>query len=253
MKYRKRLVAASSAFLMVALLVALSATPTPGQQSPAQVPVAAPAEGSNLPQPMNWQTADDHRNMMEQLGIKALRPGPSGKPDAPNSANYDESLANPFPDLPDVLTLKNGRKVTTAKTWWKQRRPEIIEDFEREVVGRVPRNVPSLTWKVINTVNTKVGSHPVIGKELVGHVDNSAYPLLTVDIQMTLVTPADATGRVPVMMMFGRRGLPQAGEPAPATPGPSRDSTQSRSTRHGAAHCRRVGLRLHQPCEYPGR
>ena len=36
-----------------------------------------------------------------------------------------------------------------------------------------------------------------------GHVDNSSYPAINVDIQMTLVTPADATGPVPVMMMFG--------------------------------------------------
>ena len=26
--------------------------------------------------------------------------------------------------------------------WWNQRRPEIVEDFEREVLGRVPPNVP---------------------------------------------------------------------------------------------------------------
>lgn len=38
--------------------------------------------------------------MMDQLGIKALRPGPSGNESAPNHANYDESLANPYPDLP---------------------------------------------------------------------------------------------------------------------------------------------------------
>src|ERR1700686_2786250 len=89
-----------------------------------------------LPQPMNWTAAEDHQNMLDQLGIKALRPGPSGKEDAPNQANYDESLANPFPNLPDVLTLKNGVKVTTPEMWWKQRRPEIIQDFEREVLGR---------------------------------------------------------------------------------------------------------------------
>ena len=51
--------------------------------------------------------------MMEQLGIKALRPGPSGNEQAPNHANYDEAPANPFPKLPEVLTLKNGTKVTT--------------------------------------------------------------------------------------------------------------------------------------------
>ena len=154
--------------------------------------------------------------MLDQLGIKALRPGPSGNEAAPNHANYDESKANPFPDLPDVLTLKNGKKVTTAAMWWNQRRPEIIEDFEREVYGRVPRITPKVTWTVTNTVNTMVGSRPVIAKQLVGHVDNSSYPLINVDIQMALVTPAGATGPVPVMMMFGRGTLPPPpGEPAP--------------------------------------
>src|SRR5437588_7293207 len=52
----------------------------------------------------NWTAADDHRNMLEQLGIKALRPGPSGNESAPNHANYDEATANPYPDLPGVLT-----------------------------------------------------------------------------------------------------------------------------------------------------
>ena len=159
---------------------------------------------------MNWTAAEDHQSMMDQLGIKALRPGPSGNESAPNHANYDESKANPFPNLPDALTLKNGKRVTTAEMWWNQRRPEIAEDFEREVLGRVPKDVPKVMWTVTNTVQAMVGSHPVIGKELVGHLDNSSYPLISVDIRMTLVTPAEATGPVPVMMMFGRGGLPQA-------------------------------------------
>ena len=112
--------------------------------------------------------------MMEQLGITALRPGPSGNESAPNPANYDEALANPYPKLPDVLTLKNGRKVTRADVWWKQRRPEIVEEFEREVLGRVPKNVPKVTWSVNRTETVTVGGRPVVGKELIGHVDNSS-------------------------------------------------------------------------------
>src|SRR2546425_10088513 len=92
------------------------------------------------PNPNAAATAADHKNMMEQLGIKALRPGPSGNESAPNHANYDESLANPYPNLPDALTLKSGNKVRNAEMWWKQRRPEIVEDFDREGLGRVPRN-----------------------------------------------------------------------------------------------------------------
>lgn len=167
----------------------------------------------------NWTTADDHRNMMDQLGIKALRPGPSGNEKAPNAANYDESKANPFPDLPEVLMLKSGKKVISATVWWSQRRPEIVEDFEREVVGRIPRNVPKVTWSVVKTVKTTVGGRTVTGRQLVGRVDNSSFPQISVEIQVALVTPDGMDKPVPVMMMFTRQGLPPApGEPAPEVP-----------------------------------
>src|SRR5262245_35629773 len=170
--------------------------------------------------PDSWTTADDHRNMMEQLGIRALRPAPSGNPSAPNQANYDESLANPYPKLPDPLTLANGRKVANADTWWKQRRPEIVELFEREVVGRIPANVPKVTWSVAETAKGTLGGRAVIGRQLVGHVDNSAAPSIQVDIQMTLVTPAAAAGPVPLMIMFrGGSTLQQAVGIAPPDPG----------------------------------
>jgi len=114
--------------------------------------------------------------MKQQLGIKKLRPGFSGNESAPNHANYDEALANPCPQLPDLLTTKDGKKVTTGDLWWKQRRPELIEDFEREVYGRVPNNTPKVTWTVKITDREFVGRIPVIAKMLVGHVDNSAAP-----------------------------------------------------------------------------
>ena len=152
--------------------------------------------------PVVWTAEQDHQNMMDQLGIKALRPGPSGDEKAPNHANYDESKANPYPNLPEVLTLKNGQKVTTPAMWWNQRRPEIVEDMEREVYGRLPKNLPTVKWTVAVTDREVVGRIPVIARKLVGHVDNSAYPQVKVDIKLTLTTPADAKGPVPVMMEF---------------------------------------------------
>src|SRR6185312_8515960 len=81
------------------------------------------------PPPINFTAEQDHQNMMDQLGIKAMRPGPSGNESAPNHANYDESKANPYPTLPDPLVLHNGQKVTTPETWRKKRRPELLETF----------------------------------------------------------------------------------------------------------------------------
>ena len=168
------------------------------------------------PESKSWTTAEDHQHMLAQLGIRTLRPGPSGNESAPNHANYDEATANPFPDLPEVLTLKNGKKVTTADQWWKQRRTEIVEDFDREVLGRVPRTVPKVAWSVVNTTHGTMGGRAVVGRQFVGRVDNSSYPAIAVDIQMALVTPADAKGPVPVMIMFSSGVLPQAaGGPAP--------------------------------------
>jgi hypothetical protein len=179
-------------------------------------------------EPLTWTAQQDHQNMKDQLGIKTLRPGPSGNaaPGAPNAANYDPEKANPYPDLPDPLILKSGRKVTTADTWWKQRRPEIVEDFEREVFGRVPARVPTVKWELRQTVNAQVAGLPVIAKQLVGHVDNSAYPAITVDIQMTVVTPANAKSRVPVLMMFGNAALPPTPPPAEPPTGPPTSAQQ---------------------------
>jgi len=214
MEIPRRLNAPFYACALAALALALVVPSLFSQQPAAAQSDAAKADAANAKEAAAQSTARDHQNMLDQLGIKALRPGPSGNESAPNHANYDETAANPYPNLPDVLTLKNGKKVTTADQWWKQRRPEIVEDFDREVLGRVPKNVPKVTWTVTNTVNATVGSRAVIGKQLVGRVDNSSYPAIDVNIQMTLVTPADATGPVPVMMMFGGAGLPGAAGPA---------------------------------------
>jgi hypothetical protein len=175
--------------------------------------IAAGAQDGSYTPPVTFTTEQDHQNMMDQLGIKTLRPGPSGNESAPNHANYDEATANPYPDLPEVLTLKNGKKVTTADVWWKQRRAEIVEDMEREVYGRLPKNIPKVTWSVVVNEREFVNRIPVMAKQLIGHVDNSGYPLINVNIAMTVVTPAEAKGPVPVLMMFGPSYLPAPIQP----------------------------------------
>jgi hypothetical protein len=176
---------------------------------------------------LTWTTEQDHRNMMDQLGITALRPAPSGRaaPGEPNAANYDPDKANPYPDLPDPLRLRSGQAVTDAATWWQQRRPEIVEDFEREVYGRVPANVPSVTWSVTETLTTAVGGVPVVARQLAGHVDNSSFPAIGVDMRMAVVTPADAPRPVPVLVMFGNGALPQ-GPTQPIAPSAAPGSAQ---------------------------
>jgi (4-O-methyl)-D-glucuronate---lignin esterase len=161
------------------------------------------AGADDAPQPPVQLTArEDHQRMMKLLNIKTIRRGADGNPRSPNAANLDESKANPYPDLPDPLVFKNGRKVTTAAEW-KRRRKEIAEDFDREVYGRVPKDTPKVKWELKGNTKATVGSVPAITKRLVGHVENSSYPLVTVDIQLTVTTPEKAAGPVPVIMEFG--------------------------------------------------
>jgi hypothetical protein len=141
---------------------------------------------------------------MDLLHIAELRPGADGRDaQSPNAANYDESKANPYPDLPPPLTLNNGKPVKTAKDWWDKRRPEIVELFDREIYGRVPTVTPKVNWEVTKTSNETNGDVPIVVKQLVGHVDNSAFPDIKVDIQLTLATPAKSKAPVPVVLELG--------------------------------------------------
>ncbi len=167
----------------------------------------------------------DHQKMMTLLNITSIRPGANGNdPTAANAANYDESKVNVYPPLPDPLVLNNGKKVSSAKVWWNQRRPEIVEDFDCEMYGRVPKDVPAITWKLISATEEKIGDVPVITKKLVGHADNSSFPSVTVDIQLTLTTPSAAKSSVPVIMEFTWVFPP--GFTPPAQPGASTISWQ---------------------------
>jgi hypothetical protein len=207
----------SIAFVFVALIVAALS----GDAHQAQ-----PQETKTLPRPVTMTAEQDHKRMMDLLHITSLRPGADGRnPQAPDAANYDEAKANPYPTLPDPLVLRNGKKVTTAKLWWNKRRPEIAEDFDREIYGRVPKTTPGVNWKLISTTRETNGDVPVITKRLVGQVDNSSYPRISVDIQLTLTTPANAISPVPVIMEFGfvfppgfRPPAPPPGAPVPTVP-----------------------------------
>src|SRR5207302_7510395 len=121
--------------------------------------LAGAARGADAPQPaaagsppVRLTAQQDHQRLMALLNIKELRPGANGLDrSAPNAANYDETKANPYPTLPDPLLLNNGKKVTTAKTWRRQRRPELLEAFDRELYGRAPRRTPRVRWEVAAT------------------------------------------------------------------------------------------------------
>lgn len=161
------------------------------------------------------ETRDDYADMLRQLGITTMRQGPSGNPSAPNAANSDEGRAMRFETLPDPLARLDGRRVTGAANW-RARRQELLELFAREMYGRVPADVPAVTWREVRRVSMTLAGRPVRAREVVGTVDTGAAPSISVRIPLMLVTPADATVAVPVMILFRSGGLP--GDPPPGLP-----------------------------------
>jgi hypothetical protein len=193
-----------------------------GQQVMADDP---PKPAAAPPAPLILTAQQDRQLMLDQLKIPSstMRRGPSGmNPNAPDFQNTDEAKANPWPHLPELMVTKARKPVTTAEQWWKDRRPEIVEYFDAEVYGRVPKDVPKVTWEAAPPPDPNAapprggfggggfgGGPPPAGsvtKRLVGKVDNSAYPAITVNISLTLTLPENAPGPVPVMMDFGGGG-----------------------------------------------
>lgn len=166
-------------------------------------------------------TPQDHQRLLDLLDIKSLRQGANGRdPNAPNAANYDESKATPYPSLPNPLLFNNGKPVKSARDWLNNRRPEIMEHFDREVYGRQPKLTPKVSWEITSTANELNGTIPVTIRQLTGHVDNSAFPSISVDIKLTLATPTNAKTPVPIVLELGFVGPTRPGTnfPAPTWP-----------------------------------
>jgi len=155
----------------------------------------------------------DHQEMMAKLHITTpLRPGPAGRLNADGSApanyaNYDESKATAKSPVPPLLVMNDGRKITTSALW-EQHRKELFEIFDREFFGRLPEAAKNIkvTWEVTATTQGMSGNIPTITRTLVGHVDPTYYPAIKVDIAASVTTPANAAGKVPVIIQWGGGG-----------------------------------------------
>jgi hypothetical protein len=189
-------------------LITAVAAQTPAPAAPPAAPDRAAIAAAS---------AAERDRELKLLGITAMQPPATaydiGKP---GNANYDEAKANPYPKLPDVLTMNDGTKVTTPAQW-KKRRAEIKGMFDENVYGKYPAHIPGVTWKVDSVEQTTVQGIPAIVKHITGHVDNSAYPAITVDIHADVVTPASTKGtKVPVVIGGGSiRPRPAFPRPAP--------------------------------------
>jgi hypothetical protein len=74
----------------------------------------------------------------------------------PKGANYEEANV-PTYTLPDPLVLNNGERVTDARTWTQQRRPELFGLFQTHVYGRSPGKPKGLKFEVRSVDKNALG------------------------------------------------------------------------------------------------
>jgi hypothetical protein len=178
--------------------------PKPKPQPPAQ-PMAEPTLASLAGPVKPWvrlTAAQDHARILKELHLAALRPGVSGDPHAPGAANTDEAKANPYPDLPDPLKLRDGTAVTSSDMWWQQRRGELAETLEAEVYGK-QRPEATITWTADGGKPEQVGAVAAVTRHVIGRVYGvQNLPWITTTAQLTVTIPAAAKGPVPVILLL---------------------------------------------------
>ena len=162
--------------------------------------------------PDNVSPDQDRQSMMQQVGVISLRHWRNGtSPGDPFFANYDEMKANSYLKLPEALLLTNGTRAAFPQTWWSQRRPEIVELFDREVYGRQPAVMPKVTWEPVITNHARVSIAKrnvlVSSRRLLGHVDNSTYARVKVSIELSVTLPDEARGPSPVILVLESGGF----------------------------------------------
>lgn len=160
----------------------------------------------------------DHHLMMKMLGIDSLRAGPSGNPQAANAANSDESKVR-LENIPDPLIFEDGSPVKNPADW-ARRKEELMELFDREIYGRTPENLPSVTWELIWEKDSLIGGMLTSYKKMKGIVDNSSFPGISTAIEFDYAVPKNVDKSVPLVMEFGWI-WPAGMQRPPAPPGPT--------------------------------
>jgi hypothetical protein len=201
--------------LSIVLLVSCVSLSQPaGAAAQTQTP-AAPPSASDRAAIAAASRAERDREL-KLLGISEMQPGATaydiGKP---GNANYDESKANPYPKLPDVLIMNDGTRVKTPEQW-KKHRAELKAKFDENVYGKYPPHIPEVKWSVDSVETMTVQGIPAIVKHVTGHVDNSSYPAITVDLHADVVTPASAEGKKVPVIIGGGSIRPRPNFPRPA-------------------------------------
>jgi hypothetical protein len=109
--------------------------------------------------------------------------------------NYDESKV-PAYTLPDLLSRKDGRPVSSAGDWERHRRAEILELFETHVYGRSPGRPAEMKFEVRSEDRQALGGKATRKEVTVLFTGQSDGPAMDILIYL----PNDAKGPAPLFI-----------------------------------------------------
>jgi len=113
----------------------------------------------------------------------------------PADANYDEAKVPKY-TLPDPLTLRNGEKVVNAETWYKRRRPEILQLFQNHMYGRSPGRPENMSFELTSIDAHALGDTAVRKEVTVLFSKRKEGPKM----DMLIYLPARAKKPVPIFL-----------------------------------------------------
>ncbi len=150
--------------------------------------------------------------------VAPATPPPDPKPVAGIPVNYDESKVGTY-TLTDPLILNNGKPVRDAKTWTKERRPEIVEMFETQQYGRAPGRPADESFEVTDK-GTPAFDGKAIRKQVTIHLSKDpTWPA----IHLLEYIPANAKKPVPMFFTINFGAIQNAVDDPGITPEKVRD------------------------------
>jgi hypothetical protein len=136
---------------------------------------------------MKWKSIPAVILVLSAVAVSAQTAAPA--------PNYDEARV-PAYTLPDPLVCADGTKVTSAKTWEKKRRPELVRVFEEQVYGRAPGKPRGMKFEVTSLAKDAFGGKATRKEVTVWFTGKNDGPSMNI----LLYIPNGMKGRVPAFL-----------------------------------------------------
>lgn len=139
----------------------------------------------------------------------AAQTKPAAAPPSPAAVagipvHYDEAAVGTY-QLPDPLLFNSGRKVTDAKTWRTERRPELVRLLEEQQFGRAPGRPAEESFAVTDPGTLALGGKALRKQVTIRFSKDASWPA----IHLVEYLPAAAKKPVPMLLSIGF-GAPQS-------------------------------------------